>query len=313
VIVGLFVAHLAVGLALRALRPVGLAVSLAWGWLVLATALALVLLADASAGVRFVVLCVACFLALKIVVHAAARAAGEPALRLGPWLGWSLLAVGMRPRAFATFPAPALPDARRRIALGLVGTGAGASLWWALHHARLAGVPAGVLGVGQLAGAFLLLRFGLFPLARGFVAAFGVDAGPVFRAPERSRSLTEFWSLRWNRPFSELLQIAVARPVGRRSGRGAALAASFLFSGLLHEVALSVPVRAGYGLPTAYFVLQGALLALEARWSRGGGGPERWGPAGRAWTLAWAALPAVLVFHPPFVLGVLTPLLGARD
>lgn len=311
-IAGLFVGHLAVGLALRALRPPGLAALLAWGWLVLATALAFVALHDASAGVRFVVLCVGCFLALKIVVHASARAAGEPPLSLVGWLGWSLLAVGMVPRAFAAFPGPALPGTARRIALGLLGTLAGAGLWWALACAQRAVAPRFALGFGQLVGAFLLLRFGLFPLGGGVLAAFGVDAGPVFRAPERARSLTEFWSRRWNRPFSEMLQIAVTRPVARRIGPGVALAASFVVSALLHEVTLSAPVRARYGLPTAYFALQLALLWTEARRRARGRGPESWGAWGRAWTLGWAVLPAVLVFHPPFVAGVLLPLLDPR-
>jgi alginate O-acetyltransferase complex protein AlgI len=312
VIAGLFVGHVVVGLALRSLRPAALAALLAWAWLVLSTVLLLAALADAPAGARFVALCAGCFVALKAVVHASARTAGEPALSVAAWLGWSLLAVGMVPRAFARFPGPALPGAGRRIARGLLGTVACGALWWALACARRADAPAFALGLGQLVGAYLLLRFGLFPLGAGVLAALGVEAGPVFRAPERARSLTEFWSRRWNRPFSEMLQIAVARPVLRRAGPTAALAASFLVSALLHEVALSAPVRAGYGLPTAYFALHFGLLAAEARWRARGRGPEAWGVGGRAWTLGWAALPAVLVFHPPFVAGVLLPLLGPR-
>jgi alginate O-acetyltransferase complex protein AlgI len=51
--------------------------------------------------------------------------------------------------------------------------------------------------------------------------------------------------------------MAVHRPLQRRLGRGPALLGSFLVSGLLHEVAISLPVRAGWGLPKLYFLLQG--------------------------------------------------------
>ena len=64
--------------------------------------------------------------------------------------------------------------------------------------------------------------------------------------------------------------IAIYQPLVRRAGRRAALAASFLGSGLLHELAISVPVRAGYGLPTAYFALHGVLLMAEGRLARAG-------------------------------------------
>ena len=88
------------------------------------------------------------------------------------------------------------------------------------------------------------------------------------------------------------------RPLAQRVGRSRALLASFLASGLLHELAISLPVNAGYGLPTCYFVLQGFMIRRERK------------QPGRLATLLRIALPLPLVFHPWFVNGTLVPLLG---
>jgi len=66
----------------------------------------------------------------------------------------------------------------------------------------------------------------------------------------------------------------------------------------LHDLLLSVPVGAGYGLPTAYFLLQGGLVLAERRWKI----------SGRLWTWFWILAPIPLLFHPAFVRGILGPL-----
>ena len=130
----------------------------------------------------------------------------------------------------------------------------------------------------------------------------------VFVAPHRSESLGEFWSRRWNLAFSEMTSSAVYRPLAARAGRGVALAAAFLLSGLLHEMAISLPVRTGYGGPLAYFALHGALVAVERAAERRGVAVG--GAAGRVWTAAWLLLPLPLLFHQPFLAGVVWPLAG---
>ena len=104
--------------------------------------------------------------------------------------------------------------------------------------------------------------------------------------------------------------LAVYQPLVRRAGRRAALAAAFLGSGLLHELAISVPVQAGYGLPLAYFALHGSLVMIEGRLARSGRPIDRLPWLGRAWTLGWLLVPLPILFHQPFLAGVVWPLVG---
>jgi hypothetical protein len=48
-------------------------------------------------------------------------------------------------------------------------------------------------------------------------------------------------------------------------GYRGAIVAVFLVSGLLHEMAISYPAGAGWGLPLSYFALQGVLVLAERR------------------------------------------------
>jgi hypothetical protein len=147
----------------------------------------------------------------------------------------------------------------------------------------------------------LMLHFGVFDLLTGFYRWRGVPVEKLFRAPLRARSLAEFWSKRWNVGFSEMIALVVHRPLRRSAGQPIALAGSFFASGLLHELAISVPVEAGYGLPTLYFALHGALVAIERKMAR---------PPGHLWTIFWLAAPLPLLFHRPFLRGVIWPLVG---
>src|ERR1022692_4792814 len=75
--------------------------------------------------------------------------------------------------------------------------------------------------------------------------------------PSRNRrlaSIAEFWGRRWNSAFRDLAHPFVFVPAARRWGLVVALWVSFAVSGFAHELVISVPAGAGFGLPTAYFL-----------------------------------------------------------
>jgi len=262
---------------------------------------------DAPAGNRMLALSATMFFGMKLVVTTAARHAGRPLPRGGAWVAFHVLWVGMRPWAFAGPRRGPRPGAPRLVALGIASITVGAGLLAAARALTARAWPAPLTAALALLGLGLVVHFGILRALAGLWRALGVAVGPVCDAPHRARSLAAFWSRRWNQPFSEMMQVAVERPLRSRFGTPAAVAGVFVLSGLLHEVALSVPARGGYGLPFAYFALHGLLvLWIEPRLRVA----KRRPALARTWVAAWVLLPVVLLFHPPFVATCIQPLLG---
>jgi alginate O-acetyltransferase complex protein AlgI len=161
-----------------------------------------------------------------------------------------------------------------------------------------------------LPGLSLILHFGIFNVLAGLWRRVGADCRSLFRAPLHSTSLSEFWSKRWNLAFVEMATCGVFRPLKDVVGPRMATAAVFLYSGLLHELAISLSVRAGFGRPLLYFALHGVAVLCEKRLDRAGWSINRSVWLGRLWTAAWILLPLPLLFHPAFLRGCLLPLLG---
>ena len=171
----------------------------------------------------------------------------------------------MQPRLFASPAAGPLTGAAALIRRGLLHTVSGAVL---VVLARLAwtGLDSRLLAsLLLLPGLSLMLHFGVCNIVAGAWRLRGVPCEALFRAPLRSQNLGEFWAKRWNVAFSEMTAIAVYRPLAARLGRGPALLSGFALSGLLHELAISVPVGAGFGLPLLYFLVHGGLVLAERR------------------------------------------------
>jgi alginate O-acetyltransferase complex protein AlgI len=243
----------------------------------------------------------ALFFAMKAVVSLEARARAGTRLSRLRWLAFATLWPGMRPALVAHLQ-PGRSGAAALLKTGLAYVGLGTTLFLLAHltwRLTASAVPATLLFLPALS---FFLHFGAFGVLAGLWRAAGADVGPLFRAPWRAESLGEFWSRRWNLAFSEMTSLAVYRPLALSVGRRAALVAAFLFSGLLHEVAISLPVRAGYGRPLLYFAIHGVLTQVER---------ER-GPFGRAGTLLALVLPLPLLFHRPFLQGVIWPLFSPR-
>ena len=157
-------------------------------------------------------------------------------------------------------------------------------------------------------GGVLIGHFGSFHLLSLAWRRAGVNAQFVMQSPMTSPSLSELWGKRWNIPFRDLVHRMVFVPLSPHVGPTSAMFAVFFVSGILHEMVVSFPAGAGWGLPTLYFLLQGGGVLVER--SRTG---RRWGLRGgwRGWLFAFAvaALPAPLLFHPPFIFKVGEPLL----
>jgi uncharacterized protein YqjF (DUF2071 family) len=251
--------------------------------------------------------CFALFFGCKWVMwrRAAVRCGADVRRSLAYFAAW----VGMDATAFL--------DTARRAAFpgwkewaGAAGkTIAGAAILWAgVRH-----VPQGhelLAGWVGMCGLVLLLHFGTFHLLSLLWRTLGVDAPPIMRSPARSRSVAEFWGGRWNLGFHRLATDLVFHPLRRRVGVAGATLATFAASGLVHDLVISVPAGGGYGLPTAYFAVQGGALLLERSNLGRGWGLGR-GIAGRAFAAACVVAPLPWLFHPTFVRNVVLPLLAA--
>jgi len=161
-----------------------------------------------------------------------------------------------------------------------------------------------------MVGMVLVLHFGFFHLLSVGWQALRVDAPPIMNAPLRSSSVSEFWGQRWNAAFNDLALRLVFRPAVRRLGLAGATLVAFLVSGLIHELVISLPAGSGFGLPTAYFLLQG-LGALTERSAAGQRLGLRTGLSGWIFTMLVVAGPAFWLFHPPFVTEVILPFMQA--
>ena len=165
--------------------------------------------------------------------------------------------------------------------------------------------------VFALPGISLLLHFGVFNFFAAFWKWMGVPTYILFPAPLASYSLSEFWGRRWNLPFTEMIQRGIYRPLTNVLGRKGAAFSGFMFSGILHECAISHSVKQGYGLPMLYFFLHGGLVFLER--STGLKTFLQTRPIlARIWTLSCLALPMPILFHRPFLEGIVWPLIGVQ-
>jgi alginate O-acetyltransferase complex protein AlgI len=160
----------------------------------------------------------------------------------------------------------------------------------------------------MMIGLVLLAHFGLFHLVALLWQSHGVRAEPVMIKPAQSESLADLWGRRWNTAFNVLARDYIFEPLRRRANPLVAMLAVFVASGLIHDIAISIPARGGYGLPMLYFLIQCAgLLVQRSRPARRLGVGR--GLRGWLFTTLIAVLPMPLLFHPPFVMNVMRPML----
>jgi hypothetical protein len=210
----------------------------------------------------------AVYFGLKWLVWRRTRATltGRTLRRFGTWF---LLWPGMNPAPFfpttsATVPLLAtarLATTRREWLVAALKTAVGLAMLgvvgpYVLPYSSFIGGWIGIVGL------ILLLHSGSFHLAALAWRHAGVAVEPLMGDPLRATSLADFWGRRWNRAFRDLVDPLIFRPLVRRRGPRVASWGVFLFSGLVHDLVITVPAGGGYGLPTLYFLLQAAVLEL---------------------------------------------------
>lgn len=249
---------------------------------------------------RLLVLIVPLYAAIKTAVLASGPRPHGPGLVAA--LAWP----GFDPRPFRTRETMTKPTRQPWIRHGLAvmalgGAGWATLVWFAPYLSR---TLVGWLGVAVI---LTTVHLGLSDVLTGTFRQAGFGVSRLFRDPLLSRSLTDFWGRRWNLAYVEL-NLAWLLPLLRpRLGRWAKPAA-FGFSGLFHELAISVPVGRGYGGPMAYFTIHAVLTYLEPRL-----GVARWPAAlARLWTWAWLLGPLPLLFHSAFRDALVVPLFTWR-
>lgn len=193
--------------------------------------------------------------------------------------------------------------------LAAVKTTLGVALTWIVARVLAPEFPVLAAWVGMI-GLVFVLHFGIFDLLSLAWRRIGVDAVPLMRNPLRATSLAEFWGRRWNTAFHELAVRFTFKPLRSTAGLTGATLLVFILSGLIHELVISVPARGGYGLPTGYFVLQGAGLLAErgaiGRWAGLGHGLRGW-----MFTAVVTVAPICWLFPRPFVENIILPMLAA--
>ena len=266
------------------------------GWLVM---LAIVVgadfaLSDFGAVFRMVAICCALLGGMKGLVYA--EWAGEERLTIKRYLVFALLWFGMDPGSFRNRREGLSwkSDVKLGLLQMLVGT-LGAWLVWGM-------------GWRQILIMFLPMslgfHFGALRVLKGVLRAAGFPVRTLFPNLLEAQGVGDFWSRRWNVGYSQMMQRLVGRPVEAWAGANAGVMAIFVGSGLLHELAITLPVRSGFGLPTVYFTLHGILTLLERKRGR---------PFGRIPALIAVILPLGWLFPPAFQNEVIARCLGVFD
>lgn len=277
-----------------------------WSPLVAATTIATVATTPLSDWARMWLIALSLYGGFKwLTWQRALRHLSPPVLRS---LAYLLLWPGMDAGRFLSGTKAERPTTRQWLR-GARNIICGAALVWLVAEWLMPWRPRAAAWVG-LAGIGLLLHFGLLDLVSLAWQTAGVDAAPIMQRPAEAASLAEFWGNRWNTAFRDLAHQLLYRPLVRPLGTRGAMAAVFLFSGVLHDLVISIPARAGYGLPTLYFIVQAIGMEIE-RSSAGRRWHLRGGVQGWAYAAMFVLAPLALLFHPPFLRHVVIPFLHA--
>ena len=158
-------------------------------------------------------------------------------------------------------------------------------------------------GWGACLGIIFVLHFGVFKLNAWFLRNLGFDVQPIMKLPVATQKISEFWGGRWNKAFNQLVYPFVHTPIKKKFSHKKAILLTFLVSGLVHELVISLPAKAVWGLPTLYFIIQAIGMSIERN--------KAFCKLPRSlkyvFTYLIIAGPAIILFHPPFMKTVILP------
>ena len=285
---------------------------LAWlGWLCLVICVSGIWLVFRSEHpvIKMLAIIVTTFTAMKIVVVAESYRNKPFKLSFFQWLAFAAGWAGMQPQAFETLFGKALPGGWLLIKKGIGRILIGLLLIALAHFTAEAAMCNHIITNGLLlVGLSLILHFGILSVSAGTWRFLGADTYPLFRQPAKSNSLAEFWGRRWNLAFIEMLSIAVLRPLKTKIGNTTAVLLSFLLSGLLHEIAITLPVNAGFGGPTIYFIIQGCAVVAEKKMEKQNFGLSKNTLLVKLWLFFWLIAPIHFLFPDPFIEQIVWPM-----
>lgn len=285
-------------------------------WIMLAVAITTIHLIFLHQGpiLRMLAIIATTFTGMKVIAVAQGYKHKMLTLKFTQWLAFAIGWAGMRAQPFETLGQKPLPNAWPMIRFGISRILLGFALIALAHGVVLLPLDQFltyiILSAMLLVGLSLILHFGMLSISAGMWRLSGVNTYLLFRQPAKATSLTELWSKRWNIAFSEMTSVSIYRPIKNKYGSVVALMLAFAFSGLLHELALSVPVNSGYGLPMLYFIIQGVMVLVEKILASRNILFLQNKVVAHIWVFFWLVIPIPLLFNATFIKQVVWPLAG---
>jgi hypothetical protein len=263
---------------------------------------------------RMLEIIIVLLLAMKIIVTGEIQVKSKEKLSFTRWILFSLGWVGMRPEVFQRRGTQGKEEAKDYILFGVSSFVTGLMIIMIIRFAEPYinfSIPFTFYSTALLIllAFSLILHFGLLSISTGFWRIIGFPTKQLFKSPASSLSLEEFWGKRWNVAFSEMTAIVIFKPIASASSKNVGLLAAFVFSGILHELAISVPVDRGYGLPTLYFIIQGIAILIESHLNKISAFLKQTLVA-KLWTVFWLVAPLLILFHNEFLRKVIFPIAG---
>lgn len=209
-----------------------------------------------SGFMRMILICSVLLASMKAITYREWCATRKKKLSWPRWLMFSCLWFGMDPGAFVT---RRKVEWKSHIVVGGLCLIFGLIAVWFCYLLDIRNVV--ILFICMSAG----FHFGILRLLTAFWRMMGFPVRVLFRNPLKMRGFRDFWSKRWNLGYSQMMARAVKKPLTPLLGERGGMFAVFVVSGLLHELAITVPVGVGYGWPTLFFLLHGGICFFEKR------------------------------------------------